>query len=181
MSYLFEYYSGGFAAGVVCSLAVLTVFWLICRKERKKAATRRRNGGDSAPEGSSPLKKATAESGCYIVIGLVLASMMYLWITPLTSFSGVVEGKTRRVTGRKTKVIIHYLHVNEVKRVVSKDIYETAETGDFVRHPPAAQFYYINGKCCVAGHYASNTGFWLGVISTCCLALCVGAFYRRFL
>lgn len=180
MSTLYEYYSGGFAGGVGCALFVSAVFWIIYRRERKKAGHRQRNGNGPDAETSSPLKKAMMESGCYLMIGLVLAAVAYLWITPLASFSGVVEDKTRRVTGRKTKVILHYLHVNGTKREVSKDIYETAEKGDTIIHPPAAQFYDINGKRYVARQFASNTGFWLGIIAACCLALCAGAHYRRF-
>jgi hypothetical protein len=125
-------------------------------------------------------KKAATEAAVYIGASLILIMVLYLWITPLVTYSGVVEDKYTRQNFRKWPRTNHYLVVNGIRRWVDENIYDRAAIGDTIVHPVAQQRYYINGTSYMAETCAWNTGFWTGIVLSLCLFLCGGAYYRRF-
>lgn len=123
------------------------------------------------------MKKSIRESARYLLIAFALFFFLYLWITPLTPYSGTVERKDYRVRGRTVLATKYFIYVDGRKFTVDKDIYGLVRPGDTVMHRAASQYYHINGLTHIAGEFAWNTAFWAGVLAMSFFALSIGTFY----
>ncbi len=179
ISIFLDYYLEGMLLGAATILALggLCLIVYLKEKKRKQCTT---SPDYSRPETTGNIaKKAATEASVYIGASLVLIIVLYAWITPIVSYSGVVEDKYTRQNSRKWPRTNHYLVVNGRNRRVDENIYDRAVIGDSIVHPFAQQSYYINGTFYMADTCTWNTGYWSAIVLSTCLFLCVGAFYQR--
>jgi hypothetical protein len=180
VSIFVDYYLEGMLAGAAVILAVGGLCLIVYIKEKN------RKHCPSSPDYWKPkktvnmAKRAVLEAGFYIGASLILITVLYAWITPIASYSGVVEDRYTRQNFRKWPRTNHYLIVNGIRRSVDENIYERAAIGDTIVHPIGQQRYSINRTFYMAESCAWNTGFWAGMVLASCLFLCGGAFYQRF-
>ena len=179
ISIFIDYYLEGMLVGAGTMLALGGLCLIVYFKEKK------RKQFTTSPDYSRPgttgnmAKKAATEASVYIGASFVLIIVLYAWITPIFSYSGVVEDKYTRQNSRKWPRTNHYLVVNGRKRWVDENIYDRSSVGDTIVHPFGQQSYHINGTNYMADTCAWNTGYWSAIVLSTCLFLCVGAFYRR--
>jgi hypothetical protein len=180
VSMFVDYYLEGMIVGTAIMLALGGLCLIVCLKEKnRKHCTPSPDYWKPGKTGNMA-KKALTEATFYIGASLILITVLYAWITPIASYSGVVEDRYTRQNFRKWPRTNHYLVVNGIRRWVDENIYDRAAIGDTIVHPVAQQRYYINRTSCMAETCAWNTGFWAGIVLSPCLFLCGGAFYRRF-
>lgn len=180
VSIFVDYYLEGMLVGAAIML-FLGGLCLIAyfRQEKRKYTPESPDSRKPGTTGSMPIS-AAREAALYIVAALVLLLVLYVWITPIASYSGEVEDKYTRQNFRKWPRTNHYLVVNGIDHWVDENIYERAAIGDTIVHPIAQQRYYLSGASYMAETCAWNTGFWGGIVLSLCLFLCGGALYRRF-
>ncbi len=182
-------YAGQYLEGLLVGIAAASAFGFLCLivylRERKRDAKAPVAAVPPPLPGRSPVETAATENSSpvteaaiYVGAGLVLILVLYVWITPVLPYAGIVEDKYTRSSCRKWNRTSCYIVVDGKKRPVSGDIYKRITTGDTVAHPLVQQRYDINGTAYVARDYAWNTGFWTGVIVSACAVLCMGALRR---
>ena len=172
-----KYYLEGFGVGCMAVLVLIAMFFYIYHKEKQKARKEEKKEPVKPVNADASPTNGFAEKGRYLMMIGIIFCVLYVWITPMPSFSGRVEGKSRQVSGRKTKTITYFLSVQGENRIVDKEIYEIANTGDEITHRFASHFYYINSQRYCAVQFAWNTAFWGGVLLMALLVLCIGSLW----
>jgi hypothetical protein len=157
MSEVYWYFLQGFLT-VTAVFVVILLVKLAKDKFSKKDTT-------EPPEDKTPLPFASAMMlvGGAAILFSSIAFVLYIWIVPISSYEGKVQGKVRPVATKGGWPVPYYVMIESEKRKISRNLFLSVKRGDHLRHPFAAPYFYRNEKLVPNEEVLWSLGFYGGI------------------